>query len=1786
MGNNISSNKSEASPFKRSRYIQGQTKFSAPSASVTSVYVPSPSYTTTTAITDKEQQENINFVTDKTQIYAQSSRLGKRPLMSSIETPTTSSLLPVISEKQRKDPTATISESSLPPASMQHLDKLSHKRLKSQRNSRQSKMRERYSSTISASGFSSTIGEPLHFSMMGDSSITDVTNVSSFSINSFLDKTGEDNNYIMAIPDTDFEANKSNWSTETASNTQDILDLLTQHPEAVYDILTSIFGSDRMRSNAELQREAFQAAETWSLRPTDVSAKVIVACCKLCGWGTSKNSIKGLNEIQALAERGVWEAFYYLGQCFHYGVEQSSDGYNLSGCPLSAHIIQPIDRDQAISWYRKVIETSSHISSDRVRFYVAEAQFRIAAINFASGNIDLCNVDENVDYLRQSAATGNRKSEFSLGFLLETCVIQDSTFNAKDYYTKSANKGYAPSQIQLALILLRDNSPEGISWLSKAAQLGDPRAFYHLGECYEFGKSVKSDPAAAVHNYQTAADRHSHHMSEFRLGMHYLYGGLDLEKDVLKAFIYLERAAKGGYPEAQYLLGIMYRDGKAPLSSTRSVRQTSAEISKNKKEAFRWIRKAANQRMHAAITQVASCYEDGVGTPVNLSSATEYYEIATSIPGKYLPSAQLTYARFLHKNGKYERALKMYLYASGLKRSALNTHAPNNTIARTAKRMVALLYLDEKDLTTPYKPKEAFELLTELASAPQGDADAHYWIAVCHEEGISGLVEIDLPKAYEHYVAGANLGSTDAQFQVGHMLCKGIGVKEDRLAAFNWFQKAAEKINAKAFYYIGIYYYNGSGTIGKDHQQARIYFKQSAELGHVEAMVSFAQICQEKLKEDASSLSSTEIDSLQSESVRWYTKAAKQNHTAALRELGRLYAAKGDDKTSADCYLKASNLNDALATLFLGGYYENGQGVTQNKQTALAYYSKAIELGQPTALFAIAELYEKLHEHEKAYSYYQRISVDSRISKNYRSSKVSRLKMALYSLNYDPNTLLSEKPNVNTRILIPSGLLLPRTEAFQILYNLAQDENLTDAYNWIAECYQDGNGTARNNTLSIHWRTKASQEANDIQATTKLASMYEHGIGGVEKNLVYSYQLYQKCADKNNVLSQHKLGMLFWRGKGIISINLGMAVIWFTRSARQGYAPSHWALGQIALENGDLHIAIAWWETATKLNTNTRQDPINVDHLLTTTCDSEALIILGKIIQSQKESVLYNAASSGSCETSSVASGKSHLGSVHSRDEAELFSRAQQENHGLALRCFGQAASMGNVEGMYLTAQAWHKDKDYPMALENYEKAAAHGHLPSRIMCATYQIYGLGGKETNAHAGFNELLDCAMHDPDAYLYLGRCCERGLGTFIDVSKALEWYHLSIDKKDDSEAMFRVGQIHATAAASSESSPQRDMDAVYWYRRAISKDNHPRANFRIAFYYIHGIQQREDPSYLLEPDLEIAVHHLRAAANQDDQDAMFEFGQLLLSVKDNRCTSNFSMELQSEGLRWYEVAADRGSRDALRELGNLYHTGRGDEELENEILAIQQDFEKAYDYFSRGAHLGDKTSALFLGTYHEHGIGVAPSIDLAQQWYTVAVELGTTFTTTTEDLPLHDSSGWWPAQLCLARVLHQNEETQSEAHRLFSTIYHAHKPEQHLAYLEFMLAQYELYGLGGVPVQASEAMTKLLNLAEQGYLKAFFPVAQCYQNGIGVEKNPLKALEWYVLLVHNPVVAVDQDSMDEDDLDDLSQAYFQLAEFYRQGTVVAIDTDKADTLYKIAAERGSTEAKEYLSLIEDN
>lgn len=67
-------------------------------------------------------------------------------------------------------------------------------------------------------------------------------------------------------------------------------------------------------------------------------------------------------------------------------------------------------------------------------------------------------------------------------------------------------------------------------------------------------------------------------------------------------------------------------------------------------------------------------------------------------------------------------------------------------------------------------------------------------------------------QALDYFTQSANMGNADAQFQLGYMADKGIGVKQDYQKAIQWYTLSANQGNEVAQYNLGVMYYNGRGT--------------------------------------------------------------------------------------------------------------------------------------------------------------------------------------------------------------------------------------------------------------------------------------------------------------------------------------------------------------------------------------------------------------------------------------------------------------------------------------------------------------------------------------------------------------------------------------------------------------------------------------------------------------------------------------------------------------------------------------------------------------------------------------------------------------------------------------------------------------------------------------------------------------------------------------------------------------------------------------------------------------
>ncbi|HIF03665.1 MAG TPA: sel1 repeat family protein, partial [Nitrospinaceae bacterium] len=73
-----------------------------------------------------------------------------------------------------------------------------------------------------------------------------------------------------------------------------------------------------------------------------------------------------------------------------------------------------------------------------------------------------------------------------------------------------------------------------------------------------------------------------------------------------------------------------------------------------------------------------------------------------------------------------------------------------------------------------------------------------------------------------------------AQFYLGWMYYKGLGVDQDYKEAVKWFKKSAEQGYANAQYNLGVLYEDGQG-VRKDYKQAFKWYRKAAEQGYANA---------------------------------------------------------------------------------------------------------------------------------------------------------------------------------------------------------------------------------------------------------------------------------------------------------------------------------------------------------------------------------------------------------------------------------------------------------------------------------------------------------------------------------------------------------------------------------------------------------------------------------------------------------------------------------------------------------------------------------------------------------------------------------------------------------------------------------------------------------------------------------------------------------------------------------------------------------------------------------------
>jgi tetratricopeptide repeat protein len=510
------------------------------------------------------------------------------------------------------------------------------------------------------------------------------------------------------------------------------------------------------------------------------------------------------------------------------------------------------------------------------------------------------------------------------------------------------------------------NTPLEIELLEKAAEQGDPKAQYELGEAYYYGKGVLQSYSKAKYWREKAAfqgefyaysNKETETPNALRKKVMQEYGKTVETEEArreLIAHIYTTpintinlNATEQSDAETQYLLALAYLKGEG--------------IEQSYEKAKYWLEKAAKQQ-HPKAQTLLSIYQEG-----NILHL--YIEMAKKGDGESLFNIGFAYHEGEGVEQSYYKAAYWLDEASYSeerhKKAQSMVGALFFKLDGLVDSRIAEMYLNEAAAEGDFEAKYYLgRLLEEIRNDPvnaakcyknpaqQGIADAQYRLARLKILFSELKIEQSYPEAAYWFEKAAEQGVSDAQYSIGSLYYNGMGIEQSYTKAAYWYEKASQNNLPKAQLFLGRCYEQGKG-VEQSYTKAVFWWEKAAFQEN-----GVAQYCLAHLYEEGKGVPQSDF-----KAAFWFEKAAEQGDAMAQLDIAFCYNnGKGVEQCyskAAYWYEKAAEQGLAKAQHNLGFSYYNGEGVKQSFSKAVEWYQKAAEQGLPQSQFNLALCYRK-----------------------------------------------------------------------------------------------------------------------------------------------------------------------------------------------------------------------------------------------------------------------------------------------------------------------------------------------------------------------------------------------------------------------------------------------------------------------------------------------------------------------------------------------------------------------------------------------------------------------------------------------------------------------------------------------------------------------------------------------------------------------------------------------------------------------------------------------------------
>ena len=555
--------------------------------------------------------------------------------------------------------------------------------------------------------------------------------------------------------------------------------------------------------------------------------------------------------------------------------------------------------------------------------------------------------------------------------------------------------------------------------------------------------------------------------------------------------------------------------------------------------------------------------------------------------------------------------------------------------------------------------------------------------------------------------------------------------------------------------------------------------------------------------------------------------------------------------------------------------------------------------------------------------------------------------------------------------------------------------------------------------------------------------------------------------------------------------------------------------------------------------------------------------------------ILYRDATGGDWEDESAVEWFKLAAKKEHPDATFNLARMYEDGRGVswdevtALEKYRKASRLGHLIASYRAGLILEESasgvRDLSQAVEFYRKAAEGGYPLAQARLGTMYQEGIGISQdrNSAIAWYSK---AAKPKPGSIPGLVKA-QRKLGLLYmnaphfppDYLKAKEWFGLAADQ-GDAVARFHLGTMHRDGLGS-----DRDIAKALSHFEFAAMQGNVDAQFELGRIYLDGDSAKPDHAaalrwfteaanggkgaahdelaQLLRDGLGVshdriqAIDAYRKAANTNSVNGQFELGiahGLGIGVRANESKASKwfdrAKQHQANLVQNTKLDAEQGISRAQFRLGCMYLIGFG--VTQNEVEAVS--------LFRGSAEQGDLDAIFVVGCMYGAGAGVEQNDSLKMDWWRQAAELhhesaqyrlGQVYIDGLDVERDHAIAARWirraaqrrytPAQCLLGTMYEEGQGVEEDI--VYAESWYKSAAELGDAQAQFRLGLLYEQGLNG-KASDRDAAAWYQRAAEQGH-----PEAQCnlgllyVQEGRGLDRNPVLALEWFRRAAEQEVLA---------------------------------------------------------------